>query len=139
MRRNRKIRKNSRFASGATGIASLIVSSFIMLMIYWSLDARCTSIMRDIGKAESKLKALEAEHGRETARWNGMKTPERLDEKIVRFGLAMGIPQADQVVRMMPSGRPAPGQMAVARAQAKRPIDSMALALPAKKRKSMRR
>ena len=133
------MKKNSRFTSGATGIASLIVSSFIMLMIYWSLDARCTSIMREIGKAENTMKVLDAEHGREMARWNGMKTPERLDEKILRFGLAMGVPRADQVVRMMSNGRPAPGQIAVARAQAKKPMENMALAIPSKPRRSSRR
>ena len=55
MRRNRRVQKHSRFKSGATGMAALIVSSFIMLMIYWTLDSQCTSILRDIGTAENKL------------------------------------------------------------------------------------
>ena len=138
-RRNRRIRKHSRFTSGATVVAALIVSAFFMLMIYWSLDARCTSIQREIGVAEKKLKALESELGRETARWNELKTRERLDEKITRFGLAMQNPLPDQVIRMTASGKPAPGQMAVARAKARSSkVDSMALAVQ-RKRGSMRR
>ena len=50
MKKNRRIKRLSRFTSGATGIAALIVSSFIMLMIYWSLDVRCTAILREIGR-----------------------------------------------------------------------------------------
>ena len=138
-RRNRRVKKYSHFSSGATGVASLIVSSFIMVMIYWSLDARCTSILREIGAAEKQLKALESELGRETARWNGLKTRERLDEKITRFGLAMQSPQPDQVIRMNSSGKPAPGQLAFARARARSSkVDSMALAAP-RKRGSVRR
>ncbi len=138
-RRNRRVKKHSRFSSGATGVASLIVSVFIMLMIYWSLDARCTSIKREIGAAEKRLRALESELGRETARWNGLKTREHLDEKITRFGLAMQSPQPDQVIRMTSSGRPAPAQLAVARARARSSkVDNMALAAP-RKRSSVRR
>ena len=138
-RRNRRVKKHSRFASGATGVASLIVSVFFMLMLYWSLDARCTSILREIGAAEKQLKALESELGRETARWNALKTRERLDEKIVRFGLAMQSQQPDQVVHMTSSGRPAPAQLSVARIRARAPkTDSMALAAP-RKRKNVRR
>ncbi len=130
MRRNRRIKKHARFTSGATGIAALIVSCIIMLMIYLSLDARCTSIQREIGKAEREVKALDAEYGRETARWSALMTPESLNEKIARFCLCMDKPQPDQAIRMMASGRPAPGQMAVARAQAKTRIGNMALAAP---------
>lgn len=139
MKKNRRIKRHSRFTSGATGIAALIVSSFIMLMIYWSLDVRCTAILREIGKAESQMKALESELGRELSRWNEMKTPERLDEKVTRFGLAMANAQPDQVVRMMPNGRPAPGQMAVARAQSKTRMGNMAMAVPRKRPASRRR
>ena len=138
MRRNRRVKKHSRFKSGATGMVALIVSSFIMLMIYWTLDSQCTSILRDIGTAENKLKALDAEYGRENARWNAMKTRERLDEKITRFGLAMQSPHPDQVVRMTAAGEPAPGQMSVARARARAKTGNMALASPRTRRQARR-
>lgn len=139
MRRNvRRTKKFSRFKFGATGAVALIVTSFIMLMIYWTLDSQCTSIMREIGKSENEAKLLDAEYGREDARWNAMKTRERLDEKITRFGLAMQSPQPDQVIRMLPDGKPAPGQMAVARAQARAKAGNMALAAPRGRRKTRR-
>ena len=139
MRRNRRMKKHSNFKSGATGMVALIVSSFIMLMIYWTLDSQCTSIMRDIGAAENRLKALDAEYGRENARWNAMKTREHLDEKIRRSGLDMQSPHPDQVVRMMANGEPAPGQMAVARARARaRTTVNMAQAAPRARRQARR-
>jgi hypothetical protein len=139
MRKNRRhVKRFSRFKFGATGIVALIVTSFIWLMIYWMLDAQCTSIMREIGKAENQVKLLDAEYGREDAKWNAMKTRERLDEKITRFGLAMQSPQPDQVIRMMANGKPAPGQMAVARAQARARTGNMALAAPRGKRQTRR-
>ena len=102
MRKNRRhVKRFSRFKFGATGIVALIVTSFIWLMIYWMLDAQCTSIMREIGKAENQVKLLDAEYGREDAKWNAMKTREHLDEKIRRSGLDMQSPHPDQVVRMM--------------------------------------
>ena len=138
MRRNRRMKKHSNFKSGATGMVALIVSSFIMLMIYWTLDSQCTSILRDIAAAENRLKALDAEYGRENARWNAMKTRERLDEKITRFGLAMQSPRPDQVVRMMANGEPAPGQIAVARARTKSKTGNMAMATPRARRQARR-
>ena len=139
MRRNRRhVKRFSRFKFGATGMVALIVTSFIMLMIYWTLDSQCTSILREIGKSENEAKLLDAEYGREDARWNAMRTRERLDEKITRFGLAMQSPQPDQVIRMMPNGKPAPGQMAVARAQARARTGNMALAAPRGKRQTRR-
>jgi len=138
MRRNRRVKKHSRFKSGATGMVALIVSSFIMMMIYWTLDSQCSSIMREIGEAEKRTKALEAEYGRENARWNRMKVRERLDETITRIGLVMQTPKPDQVVRMMPNGEPAPGQMAVARARARAKTGNMALASPRPRRQARR-
>ena len=138
MRKNRRhVKRFSRFKFGATGIVALIVTSFIWLMIYWMLDAQCTSIMREIGKAENQVKLLDAEYGREDAKWNAMKTRERLDEKITRFGLAMQNPQHDQVVRMKANGEPAPGQIAVARARARaRTTVNMAQAAPRVRRQT---
>lgn len=138
MRRNRRVKKHSRFKAGATGVVALIVSIFMMAMIYWTLDSQCTSVMREIGDAEKRVKALDAEYGRENARWNRMKVRERLDETITRIGLVMQTPKPDQIVRMMPNGEPAPGQMAVARARARAKTGNMAMAVPRTRRKARR-
>ncbi len=119
MRRNRKVKKNAALKSGTMGIASLIVSALIMTMIYYVLDSRCTLIARDIGKVERRFTQLEAECVREAARWDELKVTERLTEKLNRFGLEMRYPRQDQIVRMTADGRPAVGQISVARAQAR--------------------
>ena len=138
MRRNRRVKQYSRFKVGATGVVALIVSIFVMTIFYWTLDSQCTSIMREIGEAEKRVKALDAEYGRENARWNRMKVRERLDETITRIGLVMQTPKPDQVVRMMPNGEPAPGQMAVARARARSKTGNMAMAVPRTRRQTRR-
>ncbi len=127
MRRNRKVKKNAVLKSGTMGIASLIVSALIMAMIYYVLDSRCTLIARDIGKVERRFAQLEAECVREAARWDELKTPARLTEKLSRFGLEMRYPRQDQIVRMTADGRPAAGQISVARAQARAKAADVAL------------
>ena len=116
MKRNRK-KKHSIFKAGSMGIVVLIVSGFIMFMAYWSLDSRCTSIQREIGKAERRYEALESECTQEQAHWDTMKTPEKLSEKLMRFGLEMKYARQDQIVRMNADGRPVSGQISVARAR----------------------
>lgn len=115
MRRNKRIKKHSRFATSSMGVASLIVSGFIMLMIFFGMNSRCSSITRDIGKKERELQRLEAELTREKTRWDEMKVPERLNMALARFGLEMNPPREDQLVRMNATGTPAPGQLALRR------------------------
>jgi hypothetical protein len=117
MRRNRRIKKRSRFATSSMGVASLIVSGFIMLMIFFGMNSRCSSISREIGKKEKELKKLEAELTREKTRWDEMKVPERLGRALTKFGLEMEVPREDQIVRMNRAGVPAPGQLALRRMQ----------------------
>lgn len=116
-KRNRKMKKHTIFTAGSMGIVVLIVTGFIMLMAYWSLDSRCSSISREIGKAEKRYEALEAECVQEMAHWDAMKTPEKLSEKLLRFGLEMKYARQDQIVRMNADGRPVAGQISVARAR----------------------
>ncbi len=99
------------------GIASLILAGFFMLMVYWSVDSSCTSIAREIGQAEKKLAVMESECVREAAHWDEQKIPDRLSEKLLRFGLEMKYARQDQIVRMTPDGRPKAGQIAVTRAR----------------------
>ena len=64
---------------------------------------------------------------RETARWDEMKTPEKLAECLTRFGLEMKTQRQDQIVRMNRDGRPAPNQIAVTRARMRaRGVENMA-------------
>lgn len=115
MRRNKRVKKNSRFATSSMGVASLIVSAFIMLMIFFATNSRCSTITREIGLREKTLQRLDAELTREKTRWDEMKVPERLNIALTRFGLEMKVQKEDQIIRMGRNGVPAPGQLALAR------------------------
>ena len=124
MRRNRRIKKNSRFATSSMGIASLIISAFIMMMIFFAMNSRCSAISREIGKKEKILKRLEAELTREKTHWDEMKVPRRLDVALARFGLEMDFARGDQIVRMGRNGVPVPGQLALKRLRGSRQVAS---------------
>ena len=124
MRRNRRVKKNSRFATSSMGIASLIVSAFIMMMIFFAMNAKCSAITREIGAKEKELQRLESELTREKTRWDEMKVPERLRIALTRFGLEMDVPREDQLVRMSKSGVPVPGQFALNRLRQSAPAKS---------------
>ena len=115
MRRNKRIKKHSRFATSSMGIASLIISGFIMMMIFFAMNAKCSSIAREIGQKERELQHLEEELMREQGKWDEMKVPDRLKTALTRFGLEMDVPRPDQLVRMSSAGRPVPGQLALVR------------------------
>lgn len=126
MKRNRKVKKHSNFTLNSAGVVVLLLTGFMMAMVYWILDSQCSSIAREIGKAEKRYAALEAECVQETARWESLKTPERLSEKLLRFGLEMKYARQDQIVRMTADGRPANGQLSVTRARQRMRTDAMA-------------
>lgn len=134
MRRNKRIKKRSRFATSSMGIASLIVSAFIMLMIFFGMNSRCSSIAREIGKKEKELQRLEAELTRENTRWDEMKVPARLNIALTRFGLEMTAPKEEQIIRMTGAGVPASGQLALRRIQGTSKTRSVASSSPVRQR-----
>ena len=115
MKRNIRNKKRTVFARTPGGAVVLIVLAFATGMIYWLFDANCLAMSQELGNAEKRLAAAEAELNRETARWEEFKTPERLENALARFGLEMRYPSSSQIVRMDGKGRPAPGQLSVAR------------------------
>lgn len=114
-RRNRKVKKHSRFTVNSVNCVALIVLSFLALMVYWSQDARCSAFQQEIGKAEKEYKRLERDCQREISIWEELKTPDKLRVALLRHGLDMGQPNQDQVVHMTRAGKPEPNQMSVAR------------------------
>lgn len=123
MKRNRKIKKHVVFSMGTGYVVTLILTVLVMLMVYWALDQDCASVSRAIAKADRELKALDGEYGRESAKWAMMTTPEKLNERLVRFGIEMRMQGQDQIVRMDGRGRPLPG-LAVTRARNRMAKDS---------------
>ena len=132
MRRNRRVRKHSRFVTSSMGIASLIVTAFIMAMIFFAMNSRCSAITRELGAKEKVLKELEKELTREKSNWDAMKVPEKLNQQLTRFGLAMDVPREDQIIRMSKSGMPVPGQLALNRLRGSG-VGTMARAQPSRR------
>lgn len=115
MRRNRKVKSHSRCTANSWNIVILIMLAFIAGMSYWAWDARCTSLLKEIGDAERELTRLEGNCQRELSNWEELKTPDSLRVAFMRHGLEMGPANQDQVIHMTTGGIPAPGQMSVRR------------------------
>jgi hypothetical protein len=96
-------------------MVGMIVLAATMGLGYWYMDSKCAQLGQEIRKSEQKFAALEDERVREEARWSEKNTPEKLDEAMLQHGIAMIYPAADQVVRMDENGRPAAGQLSLAR------------------------
>ena len=116
-KRNRKVNKHTSFKVNTAGVVALLVTGFAMVMCYGVLGMRCTSIAHELQLVEKEYKQLTKESERVAARWTELMAVDRLQEKLVRFGLEMNIPRADQVVRLDAKGLPLRGQIAVTRAK----------------------
>lgn len=116
MRKNRtNSKKLSAVATRTMHFGAVIVMLFVMVIINYMASSSCQQLLKSIGEKERALSKLEEERVRESARWEEMKTPEKLESALLRHGLAMRYPKPDQVVRMKANGRPYPGQLSVAK------------------------
>ena len=118
MKKNRKRSKRmSVMATRSMHIGAVMVMFFVMVILNLLASSSCNQIMKSIGEKERALAKLEDERTRESARWDAMKTADNIDRALLRFGLSMRYAHAGQIVRMDSTGRPKPGQLAVARAK----------------------
>ncbi len=116
MRKNRKRTKEmSVVASRSMHIGAIIMMLFVMVIINLLASSSCDQLMKSIGEKEKYLTKLENDRKRASADWDRMKTSENLDRMLLKHGLAMKYPRADQVVRMGRNGRAMPGQLSLAR------------------------
>jgi len=110
-KKNRKIpKKLSVVASSALHFAAVIVMLFVMVILNLLASSSCNQLMKAIGDKRRVLAKLEEERVRESARWEEMKTPERLEGALLRHGLSMRYPHHDQVIRMRTNGTPYPSK-----------------------------
>jgi hypothetical protein len=117
MKKNRKrSKKMSVMASRSMHVGGVLMMFFVMVIVNLLASSSCNQLMKSIGEKERQLTKLENDRARESARWDAMKTSENLDRALLKFGLSMKYPRADQIVRMDSHGRPKPGQLSVARA-----------------------
>ncbi len=118
MKKNKKVsRKMSVVATHVVYFAGVGVMLFVMVILNWIASSNCRQLERDCIKKEEKLKTLDDSLQRETARWEEMKTAERLEVALRNHGLSMHYPNASQTIRMRDDGEPVPGQLSLAKAE----------------------
>jgi cell division protein FtsL len=113
MKRNRKRQVKMEFVPKVFVVWIVIVVS--VAIGYWFMDSKCKQLNQEIRKDELKYAQRENERAREALRWDEKKTPEKLEDALLRNGLAMDYPKATQVVRLDSRGRLIPGQVSLAR------------------------
>lgn len=116
MRKNRKVSKRMSVVAQNTAYASaVLMAAFVVVIVNLLASSSCSQLMKSIGEKERTLSRLEDERSRESARWEEMKTPERLEQALMRHGLSMKPPKPDQIIRMDREGRLIPNQFSVAK------------------------
>lgn len=120
MKRNRRVNKKMSVNTEiATHLGAVIAFFFVMVILNLLASSSCQQMMRRIGESEKELARLEDSRNRESTRWEEMKTPEKVEAALLRHGLSMKPPRAEQNVHMNANGTPYAGQLSVARAKAR--------------------
>ena len=119
MKRNRRVpKKMSVVAANSMRFGAIVVFFFVMVIMNLLSSSSCTMLLKEKGVKERELAKYEEARTQEATRWEGMKTPEKIQAALMRHGLAMRLPHADQCVRMRPDGTPYPNQRSVRLARA---------------------
>ena len=118
MRKNRKIpKKMSVVATNTMRFGAIIVFFVVMVILNLLSSSSCTQLLKVKGELEREIVKLDDARMRESTRWEQMKTPERVEEALLKHGLAMKLPRADQTVRLKADGQPLAGQLSVSKAK----------------------
>ena len=119
MRKNRKIpKKMSVVAANSMRFGAIIVIFFVMVILNLLSSSSCTMLLKEKGEKERELAKLEQTRTQESTRWEELKTPEKIEVALLRHGLSMKLPRADQCVRMRADGTPLyPNQVSLRRAR----------------------
>ena len=115
-------------ASRTMYAGAVIVMFFAMVILNLLASSSCTQLMKSIGDKEKLLGKLEESYQRESAKWDEMITPERLEHHLVKHGLSMHYAKPAQTIRMRHDGTPYPGQLSLVKAEARVNSRSVALA-----------
>ena len=139
MRRNRKIpKKMSVVATNTMRFGAIIVFFFVMVILNLLSSSSCTQLLKVKGELEREIVKLDDARMRESTRWEEMKTPEKVELALLKHGLAMKLPRADQTVRMGSDGSPRPGQLSVSKAKLRNAPVIAAVERPAAQRRPVR-
>ena len=138
MRKNRKIpKKMSVVATNTMRFGAIIVFFFVMVILNLLSSSSCTQLLKVKGELEREIVKLDDARMRESTRWEQMKTPERVEEALLKHGLAMKLPRADQTVRLRPDGQPLAGQLSVSKAKM-RGVTATVAKVPYRRKRSVR-
>ena len=117
MRRNRKMPKKMSVVAGrSVQFGAVIVMVVAMAILNVLASSSCKQLAKVVREKVRQLEKLEDAQKRESARWDEMKTPERLEAALLALGMKMHYPKPEQVISMDGAGKPYPGQISVARA-----------------------
>ena len=118
MKKNRKkSKKMSVLTTRSLYVGAVIFSLFVAVIIDMLAESTCTQLTKAIGEKEKQLVRLEADRDRESARWETMLSGQNLDMMLMRHGLSMHYPRAEQCVRVNADGRPYASALALANAR----------------------
>lgn len=127
MRKNRKMTKRmSVLTANMLHFGAIVMMLFVMVILNLLASSSCSQLMKSIGEKDRKLVKLEEERQRESARWEQMKTPEKLETALLKHGLSMKYPRPNQVVKMKADGTPYVGQISVYQAKQRQATASYA-------------
>ena len=125
-------------ATNSMRFGAIIVFFGIMAVLNVMSSTRCAQLMKEKGEMEREIARLEDAHMRESTRWEEMTTPDRLEVELLRHGLSMKLPRADQIIRMTAEGRPRAGQISLSKMKMRNAGTTAGVVRPAARGRSLR-
>lgn len=119
MRKTNKFRtkRMSKIKMSTCYIGTLALTIVSIVIFYSYAQTECDQLLKSIGEKQRLLDRRTDELTRESARWEEMTTPEKIEVALRRQGLKMAFAKPCQNIRMSHAGVPRPGQLSVARAE----------------------
>ena len=113
-KKNRRVTKRMSMAAQNTmRFGSIIVVLAVMVILNVLSSSSCKQLIKQKGELERTIKKLDNSIVQESTRWAQMTTPDRIEMALLRHGMRMNLPRADQNVRLRSDGTPQPGQLSV--------------------------
>ncbi len=119
MKKNRFVNPKKMSVNAKLSMHGFAALAFVVIAIALNRFAAssCEQLSRTIGERQKEMARLENDRCREMANWEAMKTPDKVEAALLRHGLAMRAPSAEQNVHMKVDGQPYLGQYSVAAAR----------------------
>ncbi len=108
MKRNRNRKRCAHWRLMSPGLAGGLVLIVTLGCLYGWMHVICMRLGQQVKKLEQQDAELQKECLREQNRWATLKLPQNLDQALVRHGLSMPLPRAEQIARLTPARATAP-------------------------------